>query len=166
MTTFESFRRIPDFPDYMIGSMGNVYNSEFNRWMTLSPTEGGDLTVGLMRDGTQYRRSVKVLVARAFVPGEDHVFDTPIQLDNDKENLRADNIRWRPRWFAWRYFRQFADPPPISFTGPVLDTTTGIEYEDVLHAAMGTGTLVADIRQSLLHRKPVFPTKSVFEYRY
>lgn len=166
MTEFESFKRIPDFPGYMISSNGQVYNTEFARWMTHSPTGGGDQTVGLWRDGKQYRRSVKVLVARAFVDGETGLFDTPIQMDNDKENLRADNLAWRPRWFAWQYTRQFSNLQPWTYSGPLRNVETGDRFDTVIDAAMGTGSLIRDIRKSLLHHTPVFPHGTHFEYIY
>jgi hypothetical protein len=72
---------------YEVSNFGRIYNIQTGREMVLSPTLQGILTVGLMsenHDGypnRQYRRSVKRLVAEAFVPGETDLFDTPIQLD-------------------------------------------------------------------------------------
>ena len=97
---------IEGFPNYEITNFGRVFNVKTGREMTLSPTMSGDLTVGLVRDGIQYRRSVKNLVARAFVPGETSIYDTPIQIDRDKYNLHVSNIVWRPRWFAIKYALQ------------------------------------------------------------
>lgn len=167
MTVYESFRNIPDFPGYMVSSFGRVYNLKKNRWMAHSPTENGDLTVGLMRNYVQYRRSVKGLVARAFVPCDDPIFDTPIQLDNDKENLHAINIAWRPRWFAWKYARQFSEElPGWLYSGPVINLATGDEFRDIYDAACLTGSLWIDIRWSLLNKRQVFPHGGVFAYKY
>lgn len=165
MTTFESFLPIPGFPGYMVGNKGKIYNTNTSRWPEYTKTLGGDPTVGLMRDGRQYRRSVKVLVARVHVPGESKEFNTPIQLDGDRDNLRADNIVWRPRWFSWRYAQQFEDPPPYSFAGPVYEHHTGSRFENMIYAAMGMGYLITDISRSIFDHAPAYPDGAIFSFR-
>lgn len=165
MTVFESYKVIPEFPDYMISSFGRVYNHKYNRWMDRSPIQSGELTVGLTKDGVQHRRSVKVLVANAFVPGRDDLFDTPVLLDQNPTNLHADNIVWRPRSFAWKYSQQFDDPPPWAYQGPVMDLNTRVHYENLIEAAMSLGLLIADIRMNMLHKRPVFPMNAMFAFR-
>lgn len=152
------------FPKYEITNMGRVINVHTKRVMKLSPTSEGILTVGLMYGDRQYRRSVKVLVAKAFVDGETEVFNTPIQLDGDRENLRADNIVWRPRPFAWEYYHQFENPPVWFFSGPILDTVNNIEYKNMMEAAIMNGILCKHIRRSLLNDMRVFPTGQQFVY--
>lgn len=159
---------IEDFWDYYITREGEVINTLTWKTMTLSPTAVGELTVGLTKDGVQYRRSVKVLVARAFVEGETGVFDTPIQLDGDRNNLRADNIVWRPRWFAWKYSNQFVDGPDNFpewyYAGPVLDVVEGIKYETILDASVANGLLCRDVLFSCNNQSRVFPTAQVFTF--
>jgi hypothetical protein len=150
------------FPTYEVSNLGKVYNIRTGREMVLSPTEEGTLTVGLMYDGTQYRRSVKVLVARAFVKGENDIFDTPIQLDNDKRNCRAENILWRPRGFAWEYTHQFDSSDLWYYTEPVLDIVSGEVYDNILEAATINGLLCKDVRQSIFTTRRVFPTGQQF----
>lgn len=160
----EEFRIIPDFSKYAVSNLGRVIHIDKNREMTLSPTEKGDLTVGLMGNGNQYRRSVKVLVAKAFVTGRSMMFDTPIQLDGDRENLKATNIVWRPRWFAWHYSRQFVDIPAWVYSGPIVNTL-GYEYETIIDAGIQTGSLWRDIRWSIAHGREVFPYGVVYYYK-
>lgn len=159
----EIFAVIEEFPDYVINNYGCVMNSR-GQVMTHSPVQGGDLTVGLMLNGRQRRRSVKVLVARAFVPGETPVFDTPIQLDGNRHNLCADNLRWRPRWHAINYGMQFDHQQDWWFAGPVTDITTNTEYPDILTAAMCTGSLISHIRTSLFNDNKVFPEGGIFQF--
>lgn len=159
---------IPDFPNYSITSEGEVINNHTGRVMILTPTLHGDLTVGLMRDRKQHRRSVKVLVAETFVPRPDHdeeLFDTPVLLDGNRENLKASNLVWRPRWFAVRYIRQFTEPiPSWYYLGPIYDTVNGMQYRHILEAAMTNGNLCADIHNSVLHGRWVFPGGEKYEY--
>lgn len=162
----EEARTIPEFPRYAVTNYGRILNQMTHREMILSPTLHGDLTVGLMDDDAldhrQHRRSVKVLVARAFVHGETEVFNTPILLDGDPWNLRASNIRWRPRWFAVRYARQLSHPKEWFFSGPVLDIYNRIEYENIFEAAITNGSLCVDILRSTSQETRVFPTGEVY----
>jgi hypothetical protein len=157
--------RIKDFPSYEITNHGNVFNMNTGRLMVLSPTMNGDLTVGLVRGGHQYRFSVKGLVARAFVEGESDEFNTPVLLDGDKYNLYYENIVWRPRWFAWKYARQFSHPQAWHHQGPIYEITDGVLYDSFMEAAIRNGILCEDIRTSIYHGElQVFPTGQMFMY--
>jgi len=138
---------IPNFPNYSVSSFGRVINNRHQKEMFLSPTQYGDLTVGMVKNRKQYRRSVKVLVARAFVEGENDVDDTPMLLDGNRSNLHHSNIVWRPRWLAWKYIRQFNDPKPYWDRGPIEDRA-GNRYESIIIASMTIGSLAKDIMWS------------------
>lgn len=156
---------IDEFPIYEVTNHGRVFNSHTGREMVLSPTQNGDLTVGLVRIGYQHRFSVKGLVARAFVPGGDIIYNTPTLLDGDKSNLHFSNIVWRPRWFAWKYSRQFTHPEEWYYIGPVQDNN-GRVYENYITASMENGVLCEDIRESVYttNHEEVFPTHLRFTY--
>ena len=159
----EEWAVIDRFPRYMVSNRGNFVNAETGRTMALSPNQFGDLTVGLMLDGRQYRRSAKVLVARAFVLGEDEVFNTPMLLDGDKTNIDADNIVWRPRWLAWEYSRQFHDQPIWYQHGPIVDRA-GNTYKTIIECALINGELCRQIAQSIRDGTRVFPGGEVFAF--
>lgn len=157
---------IDGFPDYEVTNYGRIFNIKTNREMILSPTAEGDsdLSVGLYRNHRQYRLSVKVLVAKTFVDGYSEIFNTPIQLDGDKTNLRSDNMVWRPRWFAWRYTHQFKEIPDWYHYGPLIELRSQTSYNDYLEAAMVNGILCEDIRTSVYAGSRVFPTGQIFGY--
>lgn len=155
---------IPAFSNYEVTTYGRVVNRTTGREMVLSPTVGGELTVGLMKYGVQFRRSVKVLVAEAFVPGRSDIFNTPIQLDGDRNNLTAGNIAWRPRWFAWEYTHQFHDFRAFHHIGPILDITNGIEYETIFQASIATGSLAKHIHGAITSKTHVFPGGEKYVY--
>lgn len=156
---------IADFPGYEITNHGRVFNLHTGREMVLSPTQHGDLTVGLTKGGHQYRFSVKGLVARAFVEGETDIFNTPTLLDGDKHNLYFENIVWRPRWFAWKYSRQFSHPELWYSNGPIYENTEGVLYDSFIDASVHNGILCSDIRTSIYHGElMVFPTGQMFAY--
>lgn len=161
----EPIVQIEGFWNYYVTREGEVINSKTNRSLVFTPTMQGELTVGLMKDGRQYRRSVKVLVARAFVEGETRIFNTPILLDNNKFNVHADNIMWRPRWFAWKYTVQFEEPHPEYYEyGVVVDMDTRRRYHTIFEAAMTHGLLCQDIYRSTQNQTLVFPTGQTFSF--
>ena len=161
----EQWKLIREFPMYVVSDQGNVAHRDASKPpLTHSLTQHGEHTVGLMKDGHQYRRSVKVLVARAFVDTATDIFNTPILLNGDRGDLRAVNIRWRPRWFALMYQKQFDEIEDWWYVGPVLDQTDDVVYEDLLHAAISTGTLVRSIRLGMMNKTPVFPTGHMFVF--
>lgn len=99
----------------------------------------GIISVGLNRNGIQRKRSVSRLVAAAFLPEpKDPNFDTPIHLDGDRSNNRADNLMWRPRWFAIEYQQQFEHEEDGT---PVKEVDSGIRFNSIREAAINYGLL-------------------------
>lgn len=155
---------ISEFPDYLVSNLGDVVNGKTGRWIQLSATQRGTTKVGLVHHGKQYTRSVSVLVAEAFVPGRDEIYDTPIHLDGDKTNCRADNIAWRPRWFALAYAQQFNNISDNDRLGPLRDITTDQRYYDIVEAGTLHGLLFKDVRRAIVMKESVFPTIQRFEW--
>lgn len=156
------FKLVSEFPLYLVSNYGEVVKESGGLPLTKSPTQYGDLTVGLMKGNHQYRRSVKGLVARAFVPGETFLFDTPVLKDGNRGNLHHKNIVWRPRWFAIAYTKQFYTAPDWADIGPIMDLNTHHVYRSFMQAAIDTCSLVTDIRHGYLNGTKVFPTGHYF----
>ena len=159
----EKWSTIDEFPMYKVSNFGEVLNQTTGKLMNLSQTRTGLVKVGMVRGGVQYTRGLSILVADAFVFGRTEIFDTPIHLDGDPWNNRADNICWRPHWFAWRYTHQFSNVVDNDHLGPLRDIETRFRYLDVYEAAIVNGLLFVDIRKSIVTKEPVFPTFQVFE---
>jgi hypothetical protein len=128
----------------------------------------GFLIVGMMRGKVQHKRSVSLLVARAFVPRPtttshpSDYYDSVIHLDYNRKNNRFENLMWRPRWFVIKYWRQLNhDGPAVPF--PIEDTRTGTVWEDSLQAAMELGLIDSDIAMAIHHRTYVWPTHQMFK---
>jgi hypothetical protein len=159
----ERWRIIDEFPNYSISDHGRVRNDESGRVLALLQNQKGIVNVGLMRGGIQYKRSVTVLVANAFLqPSALEAFDTPINLDGDRSNNHYGNLMWRPRWFAVKYFQQFKIGPS-GFGGRVQDRSTGIIYRNTWEAALEWGLIEKDIVVAILNRTYVWPTYQVFK---
>lgn len=160
----EEWEGIWEFPNYQISSFGRVLNNETERIIKESHIRDGTIKVGLRREGVQYSRSVKVLVANGFVPRREENFNTPIHLDNDPTNNRADNIVWRPRDFAWKYTHQFSQYITGQDGGPIVDLDTRLIYENMVDVAMQNGLLIRQVWRSCFMQVPVFPDWQKFEF--
>ena len=156
---------IEGFENYEVNRYGEVVNTDSGRIMKWSPTMDGDMTVGMVKDGHQYRRSVKGLVANAFVLGRSELFNTPVLLDGNKNNVCVENLVWRPRWFAWHYTHQFTKPQAWYYSGPIVELISLKEYESYFHAAVSNGILCVDIRKSIYNDLTVFPTGQQFAFQ-
>jgi hypothetical protein len=155
------WKDIPDFPGYSVHFTGTIRNERTYRPMAVQINQHGTVYVGMVIDGQQYKRSVALIVARAFLPPPEPVtFDTPIHLDGDQTNNHVENLMWRPYWFAIRYQRQFRNE--MSVPEQIQDVRTGERYNNSMHAATTFGLLDREIYQSMTNRTYVWPTYQEF----
>lgn len=160
----EEWRTIEEFSNYLVSDHGQVMNKDTGRIIRPSVTTKGTVKIGLIGGDQQYTRSLAKIVAEAFVSGRSDVFNTPIQLDGNVRNNYADNLVWRPRWFAWKYRHQFVEREPGSERGPIIDVSNGTLYLDMVEAAVKNGLLIHDVWRSVVVKQPAFPTWQMFEF--
>lgn len=172
MPNIEEWKPIEEFPDYRISSDGRVYNQRTDTTMSLNRTLQGDLKVSMTHDGYRGTRSVRVLVAEAFVhnphPTEDEfsaAYNTVIVLDGNKDHVWASNLAWRPAWFAIKYAMQFDGQYDKRFyTKFVRNNNTGQEYRNLFVCAMREGLLIEDVFHSILVGAHVFPSNCTYSW--
>jgi hypothetical protein len=151
------WREILEFPSYSVSDTGFVRNEDYGkdheiRMMTQHVNQHGIVNVSFNRRGQQYKRSVAVLVATAFVTAAKSLsFDTPINLDGDRLNNCADNLLWRPRWYATQYFRQFIVRSQ-GIDRPVQEFKTEEIFDSSWHAAVSLGLLESEIVNSVIYK--------------
>jgi hypothetical protein len=156
------WRSIKSFPGYSVSDTGLVRNDDNDRIMTLMVNQFGIVNVGLTKNYVQYKRAVSILVAIAFLlPPPQEAFDTPINLDGDRTNNRADNLMWRPRWFASQYFKQFKSAP-ISPASPLEEIDSGEKFGSPREAAIRYGLKEMDIWLAAATQSEVWPTYQRF----
>jgi hypothetical protein len=154
---------VEGFPGYSINPLGQVAKDSTGRLLIPRYNQYGVPYVGLMREWQQCSRSLPRLVARAFLPAPSDIFDTPIQLDGDRSNCRADNLMWRPRWYAVQYNRQFDDRYDHPINSPVRERHDRERFPNSLAAACRYGLLEREVVLSILNRTPTWPTYQYFE---
>lgn len=158
----EEWKPIDSFPGYSVSNFGRIRSDRFDRILALNQNQSGLVQVGMVRDGKQHHRSVPLLVAKAFMPRHTEPFDTPINLDGNRFNNRVDNLRWRPRWFALKYHRQFVFQHLRTLDVPIIDLETEEIFDNSFECARRYGLLENDIVNGILNDEPVWPTHQRF----
>lgn len=166
----EDWREITEFQGYSVSDCGRVRNDQTGRILVLQLNQTGVPNVGLVKrpyldsPSIQTKRSVALLVASTFLtPHPQETFDTPINLDGDRLNNHVNNLMWRPRWFAIRYFDQFRRRNMRwGFETPIEETKTGEVFENSWEATLKYGLLDQDVYIATLNRTYVWPTYQTF----
>ena len=159
----EEWREIRDFPGYSVSDQGHIRNDETGRILALLRNQQGLYYVGLSKNLVQHKRSVPLLVAEAFLPEPPYeTFDTPINLDGDRHNNSANNLEWRPRWFAVKYFQQFHGGYREEVLKSVEEEMTGEWFSKTWVAATKYGLLHRELLVATLNRTDVWPTHQKF----
>jgi len=159
---------IKGFPGYSINPLGQVRKDSNGRLIRPRYNQYGVPYVGLMKEWRlgvrqQYTRSLPKLVAQAFLQPPSDIFNTPIQIDGDPSNCRADNIMWRPRWYAVAYKKQFEERYDFPIEEPVRAQNDGERFPNSLVAACRYGLLEREVVLSIQNRTPAWPTYQQFE---
>lgn len=159
----ERWSELDEFPDYAVSDLGAIHNIRSGMPRKTSTNQQGIVKISLYQGRELITRSVAVMVAEAFVDGQSDLFNTPIHLDGDRENCRADNLMWRPRWFAVQYHRQFQSPEFHESDVRIMDVETGEQFDCVKDCCMAYGLYYNDVYRSYIHDRPVPLTGQVFE---
>lgn len=149
----EKWHELEEFPDYAVSNYGEIHNIKTGMPRKTSINNQGIVKISLYIGRELLTRSVAVMVAEAFCEGQTEFFNTPIHLDGDRENCRADNLMWRPRWFAVQYHRQFQSPEFHNSDVHIVDLETGKEYHSVKEACMDLGLYYNDVYRSYVHEE-------------
>jgi hypothetical protein len=155
---------VKNFPGYSVNPLGQVRNDSTGRLLHIRLNREGVPYVGMMRNNRQVIRSLPLLVAEAFLPKTNKIFDTPVSIDGDRSNCAVDNLMWRPRWYAVLYNRQFrVERYENAIHAPVVAVETDEVFSDSLAAACRYGLLEREVVLSVLNRTPTWPTYQTFE---
>lgn len=155
----EQYEEVDGFPDYVVGESGIIVNiKRGGQELRASRNQQGLAKVTMVRNGRPLTRSAAVVVAKAFVHQPREMFDTVINLNNDRMDCRACNLAWRPRWFAIAYHKQFYRESVRTDYTRIEDVDTGEQFDRPIDAAMKYGILYNDIVLSFTNESRTFPT--------
>lgn len=162
--SLEVWKPIVSFPRYSVSDYGRVLNESTGKLLALLRNQQGIINVGLSRNRVQYKRSVSLLVASAFIPKlatQRESFDTPIHLNGDLSDNRATNLMWRPRWFAIKFSEQMRRGPS-GFSVPIQDVASKEIFPNSWEASIKFGILEMEIVVATLNKTYVWPTYQIF----
>lgn len=160
----EHWTPIVDFPRYEISDQGNVNDTKTKRTLIRTLVQKKIPTVGLVRNGYVYRRSVPLLVATHWLFNDlGEPFDTPMHLDGDRSNCCLLNLIWRPRWFAVNYHREKLQEEVMPEVRVIL-LQTGEVFETIRQASVSYGFMEDDIIKSIDLGVEVWPDHVNFDY--
>jgi hypothetical protein len=157
----ERWSEISDFPGYEVSDWGRVLNSSTGRYIKPTVNTRKLYMVGLMKNAIQHKRSLPLLVARAYVRQPSPEYDTAVNLNGDRANNHYTNLVWRPLWFAREFAKQFIDDHE-TVDVPIEDIETGEIYKNSMHASTTLGVLDKHIRLSMMCNTYVWPTGQIF----
>ncbi|HMT68966.1 MAG TPA: hypothetical protein PKD16_02325 [Saprospiraceae bacterium] len=158
------WHELEEFPDYAVSEQGDIANIKTGIPRKLSINGQGIVKITLYDTRKQLvTRSVARMVAEAFVPKPDQeIFDTPIHMDGELTNCRADNLVWRPRWFAIKYHRQFRNPEFHIARGTFIDIDSEEVYDSIKDICVRNGVFWQDVIKCVTEETFVFPTYQKF----
>jgi hypothetical protein len=154
---------VQGFPGYSINSEGQVRHDKSGRVLIPRYNQYNVPYVGLMREWQQCSRSLPRLMATTFLEPPTDIFNTPIQLDGDPRNCRADNIMWRPRWYAVKYKHQFEQRYKHPINEPIHAINHREKFPNSFEAACRYGLLEEEVVLAIVNNTPAWPTYQEFE---
>jgi hypothetical protein len=164
----DEFVQVQSAPRYMVARNGEIFS--INRPETPlkhQRLKDGSLSLRLNCEGVTKTLLVRRIVAEAFCPGRNDIFNTVIHKDCNKDNCNADNLVWRPRSFAFDYIKQFQKtgngPDSWRKHNPILCVDTGVVYNCVFDACYDLGLLAWEVVMSAMN-PPRTTMRYSFEY--
>lgn len=155
----DQWSTITFYPNYVVSTEGAVVRLEpLRREMRPYILPDGSVGVKLSNWEGQRQHLVRRLVAEAFVPRFNDLCDSVIHKDDNKLNCNASNLEWRPRWFAWKYSRQFREPRLEEwYQIAIMNETTGATFPNLIEAGIHDGCLWREMWNFVNTDEFVFP---------
>ena len=143
------WKYIDGFPNYQVSNYAEFVNIRTDRELKPSKNQLGHIKVTLIQNRIPMTRSVAQIVAMAFLgPPDPPHFDTPIHLNGELDDCVADNLMWRPRWFAIKYHKQFRMDSFHTYRVRLMDRDTQEVYESLKEVCVKNGLYHGDVIKS------------------
>lgn len=158
----ERWAELSEFPDYAVSDQGEIHNIKTGMPRRTSVNQNGVVKISMYKGRELHTRSVGVLVAEAFCEGQTHIFNTPMHLDGDRNNCRADNLMWRPRWYAIKFHSQFDVRDFHHMDVEIEDLDSQAHYNSVKECCIAEGHHYEAVYRSYIHGDRMPFTGQVF----
>ena len=146
----EIWRKLEDFSNYEVSSLGRVRNIKTGRILKLFVRNDGYHHVGLYLNGKQKYQLIHRLVAITFIPNPENKREVN-HIDGDKTNNRVSNLEWSTRSenvsHAFRTGLNSGKPKQ-----KVLCVETGQVFESLNQVAKYLGVNSGSIHQAIRKR--------------
>lgn len=150
----QTWKQIEDFPKYSVSPEGQIKNRVRNLPIHIRQNLQGIAMASLMRDEVRLTRSVALIVAQAYLrPPLNEAYNSVIHLNGDRGDCSANNLMWRPRWYAIKYHKMF-DVAPINVS--VAIEQTGEIFGTLREACMKYGLIEQETYLRMLNGEGCF----------
>jgi HNH endonuclease len=143
----ECWAPIYGFPNYEVSTNGRIYGHYRDVFLIPWVSEWGYYQVGLSNRGEKTNATVHRLVAEAFLPGSNYLFEVN-HIDGDKLNNHVSNLEWLTREENMQHAHDTGLITPKRRQVENLDT--GEIYSSISEAAQklgcGRGALATTIK--------------------
>lgn len=137
----KEWRQVEEFPDYEVSELGEIRNIQTQHHNGTYNNGSDVLQVSMRRAGRPYIRAVHRVVAEAFLdPHPEGGRFVPFHIDRDWMNCAADNLQWKPLWWAARIARQDKQTIPRD-NRPIRMHNPYQEFDNALECAKAIGGL-------------------------
>lgn len=120
----EEWKTVEEFDNYEVSSLGRVRNKRTNKFLAPYASRGKCAIITFTKkDRTQNTRSLRRVVAEAFLPAPAHEGMKIVHLNDDCTDCRAENLAWRPMKRSEKH-----RAPTVDLKGKTMNLLTPLEY--------------------------------------
>ena len=92
----EIWKDVPNFENYQISNLGNVFSKKRNKQLYISHNDKGYCYAQFYKNGKGYHLRLHRIVANLFLPNPNNLPEVN-HIDGNKENNCVDNLEWCDR---------------------------------------------------------------------
>jgi hypothetical protein len=113
----EIWINIPEFENYQVSNLGNVFSKKSNKLLCITKNDKGYCYVQIYKNNKDYHFRLHRLVAKCFIPNPNN-FKEINHIDGNKQNNCVENLEWCDRKYNMQEaFKNGLIPPRKANSG-------------------------------------------------